>query len=364
MPIELKVNKLPEKYQGLFVADGCKGLPADASRRVRSPWHDAEEAKRGRRDFLCNIWRTPIGSSDTVFDPEILNTIKTSFIKPPDYKGDIGFDRFPDGHIDFETVRFWINLGSKRLNWWGKLIGGRPNQGHNFVIGCDISWGLGSSNSVASIYDVNTNELCGEWVCANTKPEDFADIAVAIAYWVGGVNKPILIWEANGGQGTEFCNRVLWNRYYNVHIQTRENEKTRKRTKKYGWHSSTQAKSSLLEALSIALSQGITDYSSYKKLIVYSEEFLDELFDYIFPQKGKEAVPSKKADEGSGARERHGDRVIAAGLCVLGAKDQVVGKVENIKNPPPNSFASRYKEQLEKIEKNKIKVKGSKRYLF
>lgn len=350
MGIILKQEDLPEKYQSLFVWDGCKNLPADASRRVRSPWHDIEEKKRGKRDFLCNVWRTPIGSSDVVFDVAVLTTIKEKFIRPPDFAGEVVFDRLSSGKVDTEVIKFWPGLGQKRLKWWGQLKNGRPSQFHNYIIASDISWGLGSSNSVAEFYDVNTMEQVGEWACPNTKPEDFADLVVASAHWVGGCRKPLLIWENNGGQGVNFGNRIKWLGYSNVYVQTRENEKSRKKGKKLGWRSNTQSKPDLLQELSIALTEGIKEKKNYKAIIIHSKDLLDELFDYIFAERGKDAELSSKMDEGTGARERHGDRVIAAGLCILGTRDQQKGEGERFTSIPANSFLGRMNRWLDEQE--------------
>ncbi len=349
--MKINYSALPDELKELFIADGCKNLPG----KFRSQWHDYQELRRkgNRRDFISNVWATPVGSFDAVFDNAVLSEIKDMFIREPNFEGEVVFEY--DTNKSIEAVTFIPDFGSRRLKWWGNLIKGRPDQRHNYIIGCDPSYGLGSSNSVASIYDVNTSELVGEWVCANTKPEDFADQVVAIAQWVGGVDGAFLIWENNGGHGVNFTDRIIWQGYYNCYTQTVVDSKTRKRQKKYGWHSTMDRKAAVLGEFAIALACGINKDRNYKSCLIYSKELLSELFDYIFVEGSKAITTSAKADLSSGARERHGDRAIAAALCILGTRDQIVGDVKNIKEPPINSFESRFREwnkQQEQLKQN------------
>lgn len=357
MSTKIDVDNLPAEYKGLFVADGTKNKIVV----FRSPWHDFKEkqSKGNKRAFYCDVWATPIGSSDAVFDTTVLHEIKDKHIRKPNFEGEVVFEY--DVSMYVEEPCFSQGTGLRRLKWWGNLIDGRPDQRHNFILGCDPSYGLGSSNSVIEIYDVNTMELVGEWVCANTKPENFADQAVAIAMWVGGVDDAFLIWENNGGHGVNFTDRIVWQGYYNCYTQTVEDSKTRKRQKKYGWHSTTDRKAAVLGELGIALACGIDGDKLYKSCLIYSEELLSELFDYIFVEGTKEITTSSKADLSSGARERHGDRGIAAALCILGTRDQVEGDIKNKKEPPVNSFAFYLKQHEEQQASDK---REKRRYLF
>ncbi len=328
-----------EKIQ--IIADGCKGLP----RPLRSPWHDYQESRRSgnKRDFISNIWATPLGASETPFDHTMLEEIKKRDIRPPDYIGDIKYSYYRSGLLNSENIYFEYSTGFGRLKWWGRLPFGRPDQRHNYIIAIDPSYGLGSANSAMVIYDRNTAEQVGAWTDSNTKPEDLADIAVALAYWCGGIRSAYIIWDAGGGCGSMFTNRLVFHRYPYVYTQRREDSKTRKITQKWGCMcSNTKFKDSLLGELAIALSEGLARNEDYKSMIIHDEELLSELSDYVFREKGAGAVVSKKADLSTGALERHGDRVIAAGLCVLACKEQIKGDWRTSDNPPPTSFQARF----------------------
>jgi hypothetical protein len=99
---------------------------------------------------------------------------------------------------------------------------------------------------------------------------------------------------------------------------------------------------------------------TYKSIVVYSQDLLDELNDYIHLENSDQSL-SVKADLTTGARERHGDRVIATALCVLGMKEQVEGVLTDKVNVPTNTFEHRFREYMEEQEKEKRKKR---RFLF
>ena len=358
-PVKIDVSSLPEHLRKLFKADGLLGVPSP----FRAPWFDFQEKKRrgNKRDFVCNVCGTPLGASDAPFDPEVIEAIRKKTVRPYDFEGEIYYKSNSIGRVDEEEISFIPNCGNNRLKWWGKLPFGRPNQKHNYIIGIDPSYGLGSANSAAIIYDVNNREQVGSWVDANTKPEDFADIVIALAYWIGGVDNPYLIWESNAGCGQTFGKRIIYQGYYWVYTQRLEDSKTRKKTKKWGWRSNTNGKEALLGDFGVALSGGLSGDMDYLSIVIHDEEIVNELADYVFKDKGSGIISSSKADLGTGALERHGDRGIACALCLLGAKEQVEGNLVNIKNPQVNSFEFRFRQWQEEQEKDKRKQR---RWLF
>jgi hypothetical protein len=363
MQKSIKINyaALPDELKKLFIADGCKNLPMP----LRSKWHDYQELRRkgNRRDFISNVWATPVGASDAPFDHTVLEEIKNRDIRDPDYRGELLIPQYSNGVINTESIQYIPGIMG-RLQWWGNLPFGRPNQQHNYIIAVDPSYGLGSANSAILVYDRNTYEQVGMWADANTKPEKLVDIVVALAYWCGGIRPTYIIWDAGGGCGTMFTNRLVFHRYPYIYTQRREDSKTRKQMKKWGWIGNAKKKDDLLGELAVALSCGLIDgETEYKSIIIHDKDLLDELFDYVFREKGAGAVVSKKADLSTGALERHGDRVITAGLAVLACREQLIGKWEEAENPPINSFQARYNkvEEEQKKEKAGFEVR---RYLF
>jgi len=357
--VKINYQALPDHLKILMVADGLKGIPSP----YRSPWLDEQERKRrgNKRDFFCNCLAVALGSADSPFDHTVLEDIKKRDICEPDYRGELHASQYSNGLMNTEDVCFMPGIMG-RFKWWGKLPFGRPEQRHNYIIAIDPSYGLGSANSAMMVYDRNTYEQVGAWADANTKPETLADIVVAIAYWCGGIRPTYIIWDAGGGCGSMFTERLVFHNYPYVYTQRREDSKTRKITQKWGWIGGLKPKDALLGGLAIALSCGLMgEKTEYKSIIIHDEYLLDELFDYVFRDSGAGAVVSKKADLSTGALERHGDRVITAGLAVLACKEQLKGNYEKAENPPINSFQARFNKANDEKKKEVFRVR---RFLF
>lgn len=346
-PIRICISDLPEKYRGLFIADGSSKPPIT----MRSPWHDKEEEERDYRNLCMNVWMYAAGAADMYFDSFVNDKIRTSFCKQPKIEGEIVYS-LEDGKV--VKPIFKPEFGKKPLRWWGELINGRPNQNHNFIIACDIGFGTGASNSTAEIADVNTNELVGEYVTSSLDPADFAELVAALGRWVGSsLGEPYFIWERNGGGGKNFGRRLMKQGFRRVYTDTSEDTKTKKRKNRYGWTSTRQTKDDVLYGLKAALKESLKTQKTNKYLTVYSEELINELDTYIFYKTG-EADSGEMVDLSSGARSRHGDRVIGAALLILGLQYNIPAKIEEKKVHPRSCVGTRIEEfEREEVENKK-----------
>jgi hypothetical protein len=305
-----------------FIADGND--PANQNYYSptgrRSPWYDRECERRTPRDKATNIDINYVGSGDVIFNPMILLRMLDKYGCQPKYRGEIDF------FLRENTIvrsRFAPNTGRRRMWWWDELGGNRPNQSHNYIVGCDIALGTGQSNSIASVFDCNTNRKVGRWRCPNTSPTHFAELVVALCHWVGGATKfPFLIWEANG-PGQIFGRRVV-NLGYDFIFRHREEKKIgRKRKGSIGWSSTPDGKLNLLVSYDDALDSAFREEKGTQAFINPDEDSLHEAEDYIFFEGQSKGIgPSHcSADEG-GAKAAHGDMVIADALCNLARYDQ------------------------------------------
>ena len=313
----------------------------------RSVWYDAEEKKRTRRGMAQNVDRKPMGAGAMFFNPAVLRRIRLETIQPAKYKGEIQFTLRTDGKNQIPKILqpHFKEGGRGRFRWWGKLVNGRPDQTHNYIVACDIARGMGSSNSVAQVIDTNTNEQVGIWVCPNTTPDAFADQAVAICMWCGGLTrKAFLIWEENGPGGA-FDQRRRKLGYSFVYIRKNERARTRKKKQTFGWHSGRTEKFDLLQELDLALARGLQTKPNDKFVIIHDKNTLSELEAYITFENGSIGPSGISEDEGSGAKAAHGDRVIALGLTILAMKEQVKAAVVESKKVPKNCFAYRFQQR-------------------
>jgi hypothetical protein len=326
-----------------FVADGND--PANQTYYSptgrRSPWYDRECDRRTPRDKATNIDIDYVGSGDVVFNPMVLLRMIDKIVKPPAVMGEIDFYMRENKII---RSKFTPNAGRRRLKWWGELCGARPDQSHNYIVGCDISLGTGQSNSVISVFDSNTKTKVGRWKCPNTSPTHFAEYVVALCHWVGGSTVlPFLIWENNGPGGT-FGRRILAMGYDFCYREREEGKRSRKRKQSVGWHSSPDAKLNLCIALDAALDAAFREEMKEKAFFNPDEQSLHEAEDYVFYEGGgKDVGPSHcQADEG-GAKAAHGDMVIADALCNLARYDQPRAALNRAAHGEYNTLAHRRK---------------------
>lgn len=334
----ISIDEVKDTYP--FVVDGgvsnwgCK----------RSVWVDNDEKRPGRtkRGMAQNLYRIETGSTEIFFDYELIVKLREK-IKKPDYCGDVSYERSEKD--DLENIRFEFGGKDTPLYWWGSLSNRRPNQNHNYTIGCDISKGTGASNSVAGIYDTNTNEVCGLYVNPYIKISDFAEKVVAICYWVGGTSPALLNWEINNSP--EFLDRLKELGYYNLYVNRDTSLRKTKLSNKYGWHSTggiDGTKRSVLNELSAALSESLLPKSRFTPCRIYDNQLVNELESYINYEGKVDVGPVALQTETSGAKASHGDRVIAVSLALLAAKSQAKADESVMRHIPDGSFAARMTE--------------------
>lgn len=353
--LQLKIaessNEIQEQCGKLrFIADGGEGN----FNCERSPWFDsqAEDRNRSRQDIATNILRIPQGSADQFFDDANLIRAEKSFVRDPDYTGTINYVMHKKKPVDIVFKRG----GPKLLKWWGPLPKGRPRQDHNFIVSCDISRGTGSSNSVATIVDVNTSEVVGIYVNPFIDVTDFAELAVALCLWCGGgTRSAYLIWEQNG-PGDTFANRIRKIGYTFVYYKVNERNKNRKRSrnKQYGWTSSdgiNGTKAPLLGDLDAAVQESLVRNKRFPFLILHDIETIREMREYIFLGDRVAIGLSSQALDSSGARYAHGDRVISTAMCMLAMKEQPKASIKKAQTTKKHSMLARMNKRKEKRRK-------------
>jgi len=326
-----------QQHDITFVADG-----GDRNEKGwRSVWYDHEETERSARNMAANIDRRAVGSGDTFFSLPALARMEEEHCRRPDHVGDIKLDSTitDNDKLIINSAAFIDNKRGK-LQWWGKLVDGRPRQDHNYIIACDISRGTGASNSVAGIYDVNTSEKVGIWVDALTSPQDFADLTVGMCKWVGGSYwTPYLIWEGNG-PGDLFEQRVVHHGYSFVYIRRTEGKIRKKKMGQRGWWSSREGKRRLLQDLDGAIDSAIKKDKTRKKLIIHDADSIREYENYIEYTAGG-CGPARLIEESDNARALHGDRVIPDGLFVLASTIQPEAVAKKEKKRPKHCVGTR-----------------------
>jgi len=192
---------------------------------------------------------------------------------------------------------------------WCDIEHGTPTLDTNYVMFADIAHGKGSSNSVIAILDRESGEFVGEFADPFISPHDLAEEACVAgsSVWAGAYGEAFLGWEVNG-PGESWYEEVRRNDYQHVYYQRSTGSKTDRSSRRYGWRSDRRNKRILLSSLSTSL---VRD-----EITVHSKSGLSEMLEYVYYEDGS-IGPGVMRDERTGARESHGDRVIAYAGCVF-----------------------------------------------
>lgn len=216
-------------------------------------------------------------------------------------------------------LSLWIHVNAK-----GEVPAG------TYAAAADISQGTGASNSVIVVYNILTREKVAEFVSPHIRPDELAKYAVALCKWFHGA---FLIWEANG-PGRIFGDVVISVGYRNIYWRPKDERKVSKsNTDIPGFYSTGESKNSFLGGYRKALAND--------EIINRSKRALAECLEYVFLPNGSVAHSASTRDEDpSGARESHGDRVIADALAYK-AMEKGCSESKPVKTIEPGSLMFR-----------------------
>jgi hypothetical protein len=301
---------------------------------LRSPWFDTQCARATTKAEIAQEVEIDYGGAGyQFFDSKDIQSLIQMYCCPAKAKGDL--------ELDFETLEplKFVEHGHGSLELWCELIRGAP-PARPYVVGIDAAAGTGASNSVISIWDAKSMEKVGQYVDPNIKPERLAKLAIAICKWFWDA---YMIWETNGS-GRAFGDAVIeWG--YGRFYSRAKNAETGETGVKAGWAPTRDNKYQLLSQYRGALA----DRSACNR----SEQALLETLEYLF--LGNNWVEHSSLNENedpSGARDQHGDRVIADALAVKVMGDQPKTVTQVAQNHSPLSVAGR-RELVKAMEKKK-----------
>jgi hypothetical protein len=290
--VELMYWQHPEKGRGAVQRvdeDGSVTGFAGAT-YTWTPWLADQLRRRDRIDLAQNVFAESVGSGASFFASHIVTQHREEFGKTPRRCEVV------NGKLDQQPQGRW-------------RVWAAPQRTTEYVVFIDPSYGTGSANAAVCIMDAVKREVVAEFADPNIPPYDLAlEVAQACRKVWRGRREPLIGWETNGpGASMQHdFERASW---HNVYRQRQEGTLAEQRTMRIGWTSSKRAKRTLLGNLARQLAQG--------ECIVRSEECLDEMLEYVVLDDGSIEAGSRR-DEATGARESHGDRVIAlAGALML-----------------------------------------------
>ncbi len=315
-----------------FVTDGSPGGPYPG---IRSPWYDEECRVRGSAQAVAeDLDINPEGSTRQFFDPVKVQEHKRLYSSDPQWVGEMRFDDVTGTPYGLtETTGGLLNL------WLTPDRDGQPPRAR-YAIACDISAGTGASNSTLSIANVLTGEKVGEFADPHVKPDPFARLAVALARWFRDEDGDgaLLCWEVSGPFGKLFWDEVTALKYSRLYWGVDPAAHTRSNYP--GWANTQKTQPIILREYAAALYAG--------HFVNRSAIALDECLKFCWTPLGKvehTGFAKGERDDPSGARENHGDRVIADAQLWMLMKGEVTAKPENreraVEEHPWGSFGWR-----------------------
>jgi hypothetical protein len=276
-----------------FVTSG----PTVRDGMFRSPWYDDNCRVLHNIPLLIaqELEMDDALSSSHFFDEDFLRRIEDETCRPPRWVGRLEFCRAtcnPQQLVPAENGDFKL---------WQHLPFGRPLENRTYTVSCDISQGMGASNSTLVVTDDKLQEKIAEWAGPYMMPHDFARLAVATCrFFHDAAGTPALLaWESNG-PGQVFGKCVMDQGFENVWYEPGERTVP-------GWSSTSEKKLLLLGAYKAAQ----MDHQYLER----SFECVHEQRNYVIVADGTISyVDSRGLVDPSGAKDNHGDRVIATAL--------------------------------------------------
>lgn len=336
-----KLKLIDEDYWYAEMPDGRRRIEHGYSfvldGKARSPWYD-EQCQRAILPQLIaqELDRDFLGSAYQFFPKAIIDRHEAEHVTRATALGELDFDAETGQPKEFKPdehgrLQLWCNLG----------MDGKPPV-DRYVIGGDVSAGTGTSNSALSIVSARTGEKVAAYVNPHLAPHELAEMTSALGHWFCDKDgmAALVIVEANGGHNRQFQKTLLGMGYPNVYYRRNEQTVGGRVTRIPGWGSTKDNKRELLEEYARALKQD--DYINRDALA------LDECKQYVhFPDGSIGHAASRKVMDPSGARDNHGDRVIADALAWWAIRGASRHKAESKPEIVPGSVAFRRRTRRE-----------------
>lgn len=336
-------SKHPLKNQGLYQGEGDDikiidtdyEFPSDYNfindGKLRSPWYDRECTRVAHpMEIAQELDIDYLGSNFQYFDSGILNRYIMNTCTEPIWTGELMFMHENGDVIGTEATE---KGNAVSWQWFDESAKSVPTNAQ-YIAAVDISTGTGASNSVIVVYSKYTREKVFEYVNPHIKPHNLAVYAVAVCKFF---NNAYIIWEANG-PGRIFGDTLLEINYYNIYYQETDRTVNKRVTDVPGWYSTTEKKAALLGEYRKALEAMIITNKS--KISV------QECSQYVYSPANQQIIHAKSANkvDPSGARDNHGDRVIADALAFKLLNNFTSDPTSNKPSEaPPGSLAHRRK---------------------
>ena len=315
-----RVDRLPpERLTKLHWSEHpvkAEGLYYDEKGKARSPWYDKQCEEIGIPVLIAQELDLDFAGSQTPFYPEeTLRKVRELDVRDPFRRGFLSFDP--------QTLEPWEFKDDPRGNLllWVNLDGKAP-PGDRYAAGVDVSAGTGATPTCLAMGSYRHAAKVAEIADARLGPVEAAHYFIAVCKWFGNAK---LCWES-GGPAAEFSKRVLQAGYSNIYWRRNEESASKKMYDTPGWSPSGNNKVVVHTRFRHALGRAWLERSA---------ETVKECGFYIFTEDSQvEHARHRNVIDPSGAKENHGDRVIATALCWFMLEEMGVTKPDRTPEVP------------------------------
>lgn len=211
-----------------------------------------------------------------------------------------------------------------------------PDPHRAYCMGVDLSYGVGSSNTVFSVGESNGRKVA-EYVYPGVTTERAARLAALAGFYWKGQHGPCLINFERNGPGEVFVHELRALNYpliYQERVQSQKQDAGV--TSNYGWRSTAESKEALLGEYRAALA---SDHFRNP-----SQSALDECLSYQYDDAMRLTAPfDRTKSKDDPARVKHGDRVIADALLYQAMRARGRSVLEDVPVFAPGTYGDIFK---------------------
>lgn len=178
-----------------------------------------------------------------------------------------------------------------------------------FVIGMDVSAGVGLTDSTMEVFSADTLEQAAELADPNITPQTLGIFAAAVGRWYNNA----MINCVNKIHGLTTIRAIVDDcKYFYVWHNRLASGVVQRRTDKLGWGKGEQTDELLFDTYLHSLEAG--------NVTIRSKQCHTQHYQYVWDEKGK-ACLKKRVGENEMLRRRHADMVVGCGLAFRCAQD-------------------------------------------
>jgi len=334
-PLPPDYNPPGEEIRRRFDRLRRNGFPLN--NRVRSPWydHECDRAQATPQKIARELDRNYSEAMHQVYTTEFFDATKLT-VRAPVLRGDFTYNP--------ETLEGeFITVENGPLLLWMPLDMRKRAPSGAYFLGCDVgAGGAGSytSNSSLCIFNGNTLEQVGEFASNCIPPDEFADLSMAIGKWLG---EAFLNFEANG-PGMAFLARVKAKGYGNVYQRAVVWRRQTRKSRDIGWWTDKHSREIMHDELRRSVQR--------KEVTLRSAALVKECGQYIRSLGKIVHVLEGTMRDSAAHGDAHGDRVVAAAVCLQGIRKRPAAREGDMPLViPPNCLAARMEraEQMRKL---------------